>query len=68
LPFATNGKEAAIEVTDMLGKTVYKDVASFENGNINKNITLGNNIPNGVYLVRIKNGDVSRVIKFTLDR
>jgi hypothetical protein len=60
--------EVKIEVVDMLGKTIYKENITLENGSINKDITLGDNIPNGVYLVRIKNENVNQVIRFTIDR
>jgi len=66
-----NGKtasQASIEVLDMLGKTVVSDVATITNGNIDKTITLGENIANGVYMVRIKTGDASQVIRVSIDR
>ena len=52
----------------MLGKTVVSDVATITNGNIDKTITLGENIANGVYMVRIKTGDASQVIRVSIDR
>ena len=64
----TTGKEVRIEVVDMLGKVVYKDITAVHDNNINKNITLGNNIPNGIYLLRIKNDQVNETIRFSLDK
>jgi len=68
LQHAVNGSEVKIEVTDLLGKTIYTDVASIKNSTINKNISLRSNIPNGVYIIRVKNDDATQVLQFTLDR
>ncbi|MCD6012060.1 MAG: hypothetical protein K0Q79_1922 [Flavipsychrobacter sp.] len=68
LPSVKISKEATIEVTDLLGKTIYTDVAAIENGNINKVVNLGSDIASGIYMVRIKNPEVNEVIKFTLYR
>ena len=65
---ASNLKDIDFEVVDMLGQVMYKDVAKIDNGEINKNITLGDNIANGVYLIRIKGEGENRTIRFTLDR
>ena len=64
----TTSKEASIEVVDMLGKVVYRDVASIENGGINKTITLGDNIANGVYLIKVINENSSKVIRVSVQR
>jgi hypothetical protein len=69
MPGLNTSKTASIEVVDMLGKTVYRDVADIANGGtINKNITLDNNIANGVYLIKIKNDGTSQILRFSLDR
>jgi hypothetical protein len=57
-----------IEVTDVLGKTIYSEKVNVDNGNLNTRIALGSEIANGVYLVRVKNNDISEVIRFTLNR
>lgn len=57
-----------VEVTDVLGKTIYSDRASVDKGLLNMKINLGADIANGVYLVRVKNNDISEVIRFTLER
>jgi hypothetical protein len=67
LPGAGAYKEVAIEVVDMLGRTILSDVAPIENGAINKTLTLNNNIANGVYMVKIKT-DAIQVIEFVLSR
>ncbi len=64
----TDSKDVKIAVEDMLGKIVYRDAAIIENGGINKEITLGNNIPNGIYLIRISNDKSSKIIRFSINR
>ncbi len=64
----TDAKELSFEIVNMLGQVVYKDVATIENGAINKNIALGENVANGLYLVKIKDDYINQVIRFTLDR
>ena len=64
----TKSKEGTIEIVDMLGKIVHTDIATIANGEINKNITLSGDIPNGVYLIKFKAASYKKVFKFTLDR
>ena len=65
---SSNSKEANIEVVDMLGKVVYRDVATIINGCINKDIALGDDIANGVYLIRVVSDGTSKVLRFSLSR
>lgn len=60
--------EARIEVLDMVGKTIYKDVAPVDNGSIKKDIILGSDIANGVYLIKVINESNTKVLRFTLER
>ena len=62
------GKEARIEVVDMLGKVVYQDVTVIENGGVDKIIAPGDNIANGVYLIRVVNDHSSKVIRVSVNR
>jgi len=68
LPEMSKNTSAQIEVVDMLGKTVYTDVASLDNGAINKAISLGENVANGVYMIRINTDNASKILRFTLNR
>ena len=61
-------KEAKIELVDMVGKVVYRDVAVIENGGINKTITVGDNIANGVYLIKVISGNSSNVLRVSVQR
>ncbi len=64
----TTSKDVYIEITDVLGKVVYTDKATVTDGKIDKKIMLGDENANGLYLVRVKNDDVSQTIRFTLKR
>lgn len=68
LDMPANVKEVQVEVIDMLGKTVFTDVAALDNGEIDKSITLSSNLANGVYLVKIKGDNSGQILRFVLDR
>lgn len=68
LPNVKALKAVNLQVTDLLGKLIFADAATIENGGINKEMKLNSDVPNGVYMIRIKNDEVNEVIKFTLDR
>ncbi len=61
-------KDVTIEVMDILGKTVYNTAATVNNGTINKAIVIDKRIENGVYLVKMRNDEMSAVVRFTLER
>jgi len=60
--------EVKIEVIDILGKVIYTDAATIDMGAINKNITLPDNVANGVYMIKVVNGGMSKVLRFTMER
>ena len=68
LPDMADSKEVKIEMTSILGKTVYTTVASLVNGEMDKKITLGNDIPNGIYFIKVNNESSSQIIRFVLTR
>jgi sugar lactone lactonase YvrE len=58
-------EQAPLIITDITGTVVYKDKVLLQNGNIHTQITLPNELPNGVYVLRVqssKEGVVSRVV------
>jgi hypothetical protein len=63
-----NGKNVKIEVTDILGKTIYTDKYTVNNGDVRKKVVLGNSVPNGVYLIKVSGDNVNQTIRFTLNR
>jgi hypothetical protein len=61
-------KDVEIEVTDILGKTIYSNTAMVEKGRLRTKVIMDNKTANGVYLVRVKNTEINEVVRFTLNR
>jgi len=64
----TATKQVAIEFTDLEGKVLLKDMAMISRGQLKKNITLGDQFANGIYLIRLKNEEMNSVVRFVLQR
>ncbi len=60
--------EIKLEIVDVLGKVLYVTDTKAENGNLKTMIMLGENVANGVYFLRIRNNESTKVMRFTLDR
>jgi len=58
----------AIELTDLLGQTVYKNQLQKENGNLNGLIQLSSTIANGMYMLLIKSGIEHKVFHIVIDQ
>ncbi len=57
-----------IELTDMLGKLIYRDVTTIKNGKFNKIISLDDHVSNGCYLLRLINEDINQVLRISINR
>lgn len=57
-----------IEVSDMLGHTVYKGTAIAQNGMINERISLSNSPPAGTYIMRLGSDQVNETFHFVIDK
>jgi len=57
---------ATIEIIDISGRTVYKEIAAVSNGKISKQVSLKKNVLAGQYTLHIQSGTVSKNISFTL--
>jgi trimeric autotransporter adhesin len=57
-----------LDVTDMLGKTVYSRKIMATNGLINTRMNLDDGIPNGLYLLRLSSGDSRNIVHFVVQR
>jgi len=64
----SNMNTTTVEVLNAVGQIVYKEDASLENGIINKEVILNNNLANGIYLLRVSGDAGYKVIRFVLDR
>lgn len=57
-----------VTIVDMLGKTIYSEVVPVNNGQISRKISLTSDLANGIYLVKVSDGDYNEVLRFTLRR
>ncbi len=60
--------KVTIEITDVLGEVVYRSEQTVGSGIFNKDITLNDNIANGIYLVKARVDGSTKVMRFTLKR
>ena len=60
-------ENAQIVITDMLGKIVYQQSVELIDGQINKNLSLSNELTNGIYFVRLMIGEKSIVSKVVVE-
>ena len=57
-----------IEVMDMLGQIVFRDLITSKQGVINKQISLGTNLAGGVYQMHLMAGTESTIIHFVIEK
>jgi hypothetical protein len=57
-----------VSVTDMLGQSVFRQMAEVHNGILNQQVNLGSNIANGMYLVNITYGEERVVYHVVVDK
>jgi hypothetical protein len=65
---SANENEVSLEITNMTGQIVYKEIVPVQNGMLNKQIAPGSNLPNGVYLLHVNTGGTPGIIRFTISR
>lgn len=58
--------DAVIQITDLVGKLVYKETAQANNGKLNKDVNLGRDLADGMYLLHIMTNAGQKVVKFTI--
>jgi sugar lactone lactonase YvrE len=63
-----NGQQAFIVVMDINGKVVFSEKAVIQNGSVNKQIDMGDKIPNGVYQLQLVSGNNTAGSKFEIVR
>jgi hypothetical protein len=66
LPYTAS--DATIVITDMAGRSIYKETGSIPNGRLKKEISLGADWANGLYLVNVYYSGEHKVLKFVLNR
>ncbi len=65
---STTDQEATIEITNMLGQTVYSNKVIAKGGVIDEQINLGSNLANGMYLLNLRSGADTKVFHFVLEQ
>ena len=61
-------EEITLEVTNMIGQTVYSSKVMVQNGKLNEQIQLGSKLANGMYLLNLKSGSDNRVFHFVIEQ
>jgi hypothetical protein len=64
---SASDNEVSLEITDMLGRTVYKDHIMAHNGNIDQQIRL-NGLENGIYIVSLFSGAETKIFHMVIER
>lgn len=64
VPGATTNGNVLLEVVNVTGAVVYKENAATVNGRLDKQLKL--DLPNGLYMLRIGDGEVAGRLKFTV--
>ncbi len=59
---------ASLEITDMLGNTVYKNKITTTNGNISETIALTNTLADGMYILTLHSGTIKMIMRFEIER
>ena len=66
--FAVAADRVTIEITDVIGQAVHKDVIPLYNGKLKTQIDLGEELANGVYLIHFSANGANAFGKFVLNR
>ena len=64
--FAAGNDVVSVTVSNMLGQTIYSDKANTADGKIDKQIGLGSNLPNGMYLLELRSADEHKTLHFMI--
>jgi 5-hydroxyisourate hydrolase-like protein (transthyretin family) len=57
-----------VEITDMLGQEVYTENITAKNGKIDHQVTLANNLANGMYILNLRTTDGSKIYHFVIEQ
>ncbi len=64
----TLDEQVSLEITDMLGQTIYKSTVLARNGKLNEHIQISNTLANGVYLLNLKSDSGDIVFHFVIEQ
>ncbi len=57
-----------LEITNMLGQSVFSDIVKVQNGALDKEIQLNSNLANGMYLLNVQAGNERKVFHFVMEK
>jgi PKD repeat protein/uncharacterized protein YjdB len=60
--------EVRVEITDLLGQTVYKGSIPTSNGGINERITLSDKLANSIYILNLRSGSDNKVYHIVVEK
>jgi hypothetical protein len=63
-----NDEALAIEVADMLGRTVYTGTVIAQNGMVNERISLGGSLAAGTYLLNVRSANERTTVRFVIEK
>lgn len=64
----TSGEnELSITISDLLGQTVYSQIVPVHNGTIDAQLSLDGQLARGVYMLTMRDGDGSRVVRLVVE-
>jgi subtilisin-like proprotein convertase family protein len=63
-----NGRDATVEVLDMLGQRVYSGAVSIIDGVIGQQILLDSKLSNGIYILNVHTADSNIPVRFSIQR
>lgn len=65
---AAGNTEANVVITNVIGQVVYQETIAVQNGVVKHDISLGNNLANGVYMLNVTSGEERKVARFSLEK
>jgi hypothetical protein len=60
--------QVSLQITNMLGQTIYTATAIKKDSELNEQITLGSNISNGIYLLRVSCGESQKFFHIVIEQ
>ncbi len=60
--------ELTLEVTDMLGKVLYRNAVTARGGQLNEQVTLNSDLANGMYLLTLRGNGVNQAVHFSVQK
>ena len=64
----TTDEEVTMEVTNVLGQVVYKELVTAKQGKLNQQIQLSKTLANGMYILSLRTGSESRVFHVVVEQ